>query len=85
MDQAVPKRDDLPLRRRVPAAQGWRQTAGGFSDDFEVANDGILNEPLPQQHLAAAGNIGLDRRDAVRDVLEKRSVGFHNGRASASM
>ena len=59
--------------------------ASGFADNFEVTDYGILYEPFSQEDVAAARHIGFDHRDGVRDMFHVWLVGFHNGRASASM
>src|SRR5581483_2553444 len=62
----------------------WEKPARRLPDDLEIANDRILHQPLAQQHVATAGNIGFNRLDAVRNMTEIRTVAFHRGRASAS-
>src|SRR5579885_2536236 len=80
--QTIAKRDNLRPRNPRASPYLWRKPARRLPDDLEIANDRILHQPLAQQHVATAGNIGFNRLDAVHRARPSRTDGYWKRRGA---
>jgi hypothetical protein len=79
VDEPVPERDYLsPNYVRRTASRG-RQSIGSFSNDLEIANDGVLDQPLAHEGLPAGCDVRLDGGYGVSDMRQVREITLHKG------
>jgi hypothetical protein len=85
VNEAIAKSND-PLSGRIGGiACRRRQAVGSLADDFEIANNRVLDHSLPQKDFASVSDIVFDGGDGIVDVVKIREVAFHKGCASASI
>src|SRR5215207_10241980 len=85
VNKAISESDDPLPGSAGGIAYRRRQAVRGLADDFEIADDCVLDHPLPQKGLASVSDIGLDGGDGIVDVTEIGKVALHKGCASASI
>jgi len=61
----------------------WRSQNEYLSDHFELAERGVLTDPLLEERVAPGARVGGDVREGLADVFQVDAIVFHNDVASA--
>ena len=56
MNEAISESDNPLPDSAGGIACRWREAVGSFADDFEIADDCVLDHPLPQESLASVSH-----------------------------
>ena len=72
VDEPIAECDDLgPGDSAVLAQDGESRFCGGLTNDLEIPDHRVLDQPLAQEGLAASDDIGIDRGNGVGDPRVK--------------